>query len=168
MLLLKTKKKIIYAVILALLFIIETSPLNLFKINGVTPEFILPCIILIAMFEDEKFGAIFGLIFGVIFDTQSKVIGFNALFFMLIGFAVGLLMQTLIRRNIFSVLTFIFLGVLLHNSLTYLFFFEFKGNGNFAYAFTKIIILKAIFSTICGVLLYFCFKRIKLKLIDKE
>ncbi len=165
---LKTKKKIIYAVILSVLFIIEASPLNFFKINGITPEFILPCIILIAMFEDEKYAAIFGLVFGLIFDMQSKIIGFNALFFMILGYAIGLLMHALIRRNIFSVFTFILTGVLLHNLLTYLLFFAYKSNGDFSFAFASIIIPKTIFSTAFGLLLYFGFNQLKLKIINKE
>jgi rod shape-determining protein MreD len=162
------KKKGIYTIILLLLFLIEASPERFIHFLGVPPELLLPCVILIAMFEKEKYGAICGLIVGIFIDTQSKIIGFNALYFMILGFFIGMIMSALIRINIYSVILLIFSGVFLHNVFTYLFFFVLYGNTSFRFAFLSIIIPKTVLSTVLGVAMYFGFKKLRINVFQKN
>lgn len=155
------KKRLLYVVIFLILFLLQSSPLKPIKLIGVTPELLLSGVILLAMFEGEKDAAVAGLILGFLSDIGGRLIGFNALLFMIVGYLIGILMNVLIRRNIISVVFLISAIVFIHNTLTYIFFFALWGDNNAYFAFTKIIIPKTIISTGFGLLLYALFKFLK-------
>lgn len=161
-------KYCIYGVILFLLYIIQISPYRLVDILNVTPELVLPALILIAMYDGEKVGALSALVVGLVYDSSSKVTGFNTILFIVFTFFTGVLIATQLKRNIISAIVLCSSAVLLQNLLTYFFFFGIAGSGNFILALKTIILPKLIYTLFISAILYYVFLIIKMQMFDED
>lgn len=157
----RLKKHLIYSAVFLLVYIIEAAPHKFLTFFGTTPDLIIICVVLYAIFEGEKAGAILGLVIGLLCDVQSKIIGFNAIQFMILGYITGVLMQRLLRRNVITSISLCIACTFLSSMLTYIFFFLLWGDRNFIFAFLYIILLKAALSIPFSALFYNGFKYLK-------
>ena len=95
-----------------LLYILQSTP-GMLEFWGYKPLLLAPCMISVAMLEQEYAGALFGAFAGALCDLNANTyFGFNAMMFMLCGLAVGLLCEYSCVERVFSFV--FFLGVYLY------------------------------------------------------
>ena len=83
-----------------LLYILQSTP-GMLEFWGYKPLLLAPCMISVAMLEQEYAGALFGAFAGALCDLNANTyFGFNAMMFMLCGLAVGLLCEYMTQRNL--------------------------------------------------------------------
>ena len=94
------------AFIFFLLYILQSTP-GVLNFWGYKPLLLAPCVISVAMLEQEYPGALFGAFAGALCDLNANTyFGFNAMMFMVFGLAVGLLCEYLTQRNLRNALLF--------------------------------------------------------------
>ena len=85
------KKRIIRYTIIFIIFYLLQTAIRPFTVYGTGPEYILTCTVILAMFEKERFGALYGLISGLFCDfSSSGLFGTRAIFFMTIDYLIGI------------------------------------------------------------------------------
>lgn len=112
-----------YALLFYLIYILQATP-GVLSFWGYKPLLLAPCVVSIAMLEQEYVGGLFGAFAGALCDlTSSGYFGFHAILFLLCGTAVGLLCEYLTQRNLRNCLWFTAALMLLVNIISY--FFQF-------------------------------------------
>ena len=104
----KTSKAVIkwgiYAVLLLILYCIQTAP-SLLTIHHTKPVLLIPLAVCIALFEGEIGSAVFGLITGFLWDFASgKVFGFYGMVLLVCCLLTALLSMYLVRVNVANAL----------------------------------------------------------------
>ncbi len=100
-------KTLMYALILILLYLLESVPAFNFRFMGRSPELLLLMTITVAFFESESYSAFFGLACGLLNDAiTSNYLGVSAFIFMFLGFFLSIIIQSYFRRFF---LTYIFI-----------------------------------------------------------
>lgn len=146
----KIIKFTVYALIVFAAYIIQTTP-GLFEFFGIAPFLVLPACICIAVFEGEFAGGLFGFIAGLFCDSAAEtVFGFNALVFLVLCAASGLLTIYVFRRSTMNIMLLCLGAVFLRFVLEYFFSFVLYGYENLpAFFYTQIapqVVLTSIFS----------------------
>lgn len=90
----------IYALIIGLSFLLQSSSVAFPKLFGASTLLLLPVCVCIAMHEREIPAALFGGFCGVLWDTVSGTEGFNAIVLMLLGAVCSILISHLMQNNI--------------------------------------------------------------------
>ncbi len=89
-----------YGVLLLLLFLMQSAP-RLFEVGGIRPMLIIPCVIVISVFEGEIVGGAYGFFGGLLCDfTSTMLFGVNAFVFFIFALITGLLSRYLLRPTI--------------------------------------------------------------------
>ncbi len=119
----KTKRYIVYALIIFLAHILQNVVPVFPELLSVRPLLLVSVAVCISMFEGEIVGAAAGVIAGVLWDTVTVTAdGYNALFLMVACAICGVLLRIYMRNNIVtylimnSAITFVYL-------ITYVLFF---------------------------------------------
>ncbi len=150
----------LYALILFLAFILQTTPYFL-EIFGVKPILLLPVMLFIAMFEGEWAGGVFGVVGGLLWDTAAdRLLGFHAILMLIICVVAGLLVMYLIRANLWNALIIILSASLLQGLVDYFFYYLI-----WDYDFSYLILLKqtlptVAYTTIISPLFFWLIRRI--------
>lgn len=161
------KRYIIYGIIFLLLYIIQTMPQSGLNKGYSTPELLLPLLTVLALFEGEKFGAIFGIIIGLLYDAQGGgLTGFYTILFMFYGYFTGILLIFLLRRNILTSMSISAICVLTTNYLFYFFFYYMYGELSFSYVTLNIILPKTAMSLVFTFFIYLLIRYIYNKFPD--
>lgn len=113
-------RKFLLPIILTLLFVFESTFVELFSgkfiASGwiVTPRFLIAAIIFVAIYVGEKQGVFYGLVFGLLFDiVYTEVLGIYLFLFPVIAFLVAKLMTFLHNHVVISsMMTIIGIAVL--------------------------------------------------------
>ena len=83
-----------YAIFGLAVFILQTCFARGIAIGGIAPVFVIPATICAAMFENERFGAVFGLVLGFLCDvTVGGIMGYYALLLLFVGYFAGKVAQ---------------------------------------------------------------------------
>ncbi|MBO5248770.1 MAG: rod shape-determining protein MreD [Clostridia bacterium] len=70
---------------------------------GCNPPYLLCCVVVCAMFFEEKTASLFGLIFGLFADSMSSgIFGFRGVLYLCFGYLVAFLSERVLSRNVFS------------------------------------------------------------------
>ena len=103
----------------------------------------------VALFEREVVGALFGLFAGALWDWVSPMgDGFNALFLMLVGAACGILINTLMRNNLFTALLLGGCAHLLYVCLYTVLFVVAEGVGSAGWLFVRFYLPSVLYSLV--------------------
>lgn len=163
-------KIIIYSLIFFILYLFEVTIIPV-KINNYTPEYIFIAVILIAMFEKEKFGAIYGLVAGLFCDfADGGLFGFKAVIYIILGYCIGFLLTKIMSLNILtSYLLFIF-SFLLFQLLNFSIHLMFNEAETIENAFKYLILPKMLISLPFVAVFYALFRLVYKKFYnyDKE
>ena len=101
----KTKRYIVYALILFLAHILQNVVPVFPELLSVRPLLLISVAVCISMFEGEIVGAAAGAIAGVLWDTVTVAAdGYNALFLMIACAICGVLLRIYMRNNIVTYL----------------------------------------------------------------
>lgn len=93
-------KWIVFGCILFLLFLLQGIP-GFLVFFGAAPNLLIPYIICVSLFEQEKEASIIGLAAGVLMDLSSqRPLGFSAIFFIIFCVATSLLVAYLMKPNL--------------------------------------------------------------------
>ena len=94
------------ALIFFLIYILQSTP-GVLELWGCKPLLLAPCVISVAMLEQEYPGALLGAFAGALCDLNANTyFCFNAMMFMVCGLVVGLLCEYLTQRNLRNCLWF--------------------------------------------------------------
>ena len=119
----KVAKYTIYALLLLLLYILQTVP-GLFVLFETKPVWMVAAAVAIAMLEGEFVGGIYGAAAGLLCDMGGfSLFGFNGFFVSLCCILTGLLVIYLMYCNIWGCLLCVFITMLVCNGLEYVFTF---------------------------------------------
>ncbi len=100
-------KCIVYAVLGLLLVVLQISFFSRVKPFGAVPDVLISAVFCVAMFENERYGAIFGLAVGFVAEAAGGVgLTLLPLVYMLVGFVCGLVASEYYRRSVLLFLIF--------------------------------------------------------------
>ncbi len=99
----KTKRYLIYALIILLAHIFQNTLCVFPQIASVRPVLLISVAVCISMFEGELVGAVAGLFAGVLWDTVTVTAdGYNALYLTVACAVCGVLLRVFMRNNIIT------------------------------------------------------------------
>ena len=120
-------KYTIYAVLLLLLYVLQTTP-GLFEIAGAKPMLVVPAALSIAMLEGEFVGSLYGALAGLLCDLGASVLfGFNGLLLAVFCIGAGLLVIYLMHCDVRGALLFVTATMLVRGGIEYLFSYRMWG-----------------------------------------
>ena len=159
-------KHTLYAVILYLLYIIQTMP-NLFVIAGNKPVWVVPFVVAVAMFEGEFVGGIYGAVAGLLCDFGGfTLFGFNGAICCLCCIASGLMVIYLMRRNVFCCMLFVFITMMLRGSIGYFFAYGIWDYDNSWKVFIFQMIPTSVYTVLATPFVYAIFSRIYRRFVN--
>lgn len=125
------KKTIIRRAILALIIltlsVLQNTDGFFPQIFGVRALLLIPAVVCIAMFERDIPGMLFGLFAGTLWDIFASGNNFNALYLLIVGFACGTLINTVMRNNVVTASLLSAAFITLYSVGYWLFHFVFAG-----------------------------------------
>lgn len=149
------KKAIVASIILFICFFLQTTLFALFSIGGIRPNLLIIATASIGFLGGKKAGIYTGFFSGLLIDVFFRTIyGANALFYMYVGYACGMLKKVLFPKDIKMPLLFIAISDLIYNVLHYFFYFLFRGRFDFLYYMLNIILPEVIYTAIMACILY--------------
>ncbi|MDP4180790.1 MAG: rod shape-determining protein MreD [Bacillota bacterium] len=144
-----------------LIILLQTTLLEYIKFNSIKPNLLLVFIVSVALLRGNIEGAVTGFFAGLMQDIVSgKVIGFYALLGMYLGIAIGSVNKRLYRDNFFVALVFSFVASIVYESVVYFFGVFLKGQTDFIYSFTNIILPEAVYNMAATVIIFFIVMKI--------
>lgn len=162
-------KWITYALFILFTALIQTQAAFYPRFMDVTPVFLIPAAVFIAMFEGETVGGIYGIAAGLLWDCGTgRVFGFNAFFLMIEAIAVGLFFKFLLKNSLFSALIFTAVITALHETITWFFFYFMTGSRNFIFALLHITLPTTALTLIFALPLFFLVRFINDRLTESN
>lgn len=103
-----------YGLLILLTCIVQSTPRLIPELFGAKPLPVIPLTVCIAMFTGPVGGAAAGVAIGFLWDMYAldRLLGYHSLLLLVVGCAVGLLIQLLMRNNLLSAVLLTF-GALL-------------------------------------------------------
>nr|WP_315022181.1 rod shape-determining protein MreD [uncultured Aminipila sp.] len=98
--------KMRFAVIIFLVaFLLQGTVLNLFSINGATPNLVLCLVIIFSFLYEDNNGLVLGVVFGLLIDTcMAQYVGVSAFCYLIVSLIVISLRETINKENIASII----------------------------------------------------------------
>lgn len=157
-------KHIVYSIVLLILFVFQTCGNNL-KFNSIfEPDLIFAFVIAAAMWEGELFGLVYGLAGGILCDILGSRPGYFALIYMLLGYAVALIIKFLVVNSIKSYLIICISGFVLVSFMTFFFMHFIWGQGGFLELIINVIFKRGLATLLTGVGIYYLLGKLSEKL----
>ncbi|MBQ9860133.1 MAG: rod shape-determining protein MreD [Clostridia bacterium] len=111
-----------YGLMALLIMLLQMAPHFFPSIWHARPVPLVLFVVCVALFEGARLGGGIGLLAGLLWDVYSfRLFGYDALILMVIGIAVGLLVQWLLRANFLSAMLLCTAGVLIQTLFEWLF-----------------------------------------------
>lgn len=150
------KKLIVYALLILLCFLLQTSVFSHLELAGVTPNLVLIPVSFFGFMRGRKEGMILGFFSGLFLDLFfGNWFGLYALIFLYIGFLNGVLRTVFYGDDVKLPLAFIGLSDLFYGCLVYVFLFLFRQRYSFSFYFLNIILPEAVYTIVIAILLYY-------------
>ena len=120
-------RRIIYGILLVIAAVLQNTPRAFFEPFGLRQLSVVTLVVCIAMTERELHGMILGLIAGLTLDITGGTTGINAIMLTIIGYVCGILVHSIIRNNLVTVLIFSSLSLFLFVDIYWLVTVVFAG-----------------------------------------
>lgn len=120
-------RRAILALIILTLSVLQNTDGFFPQIFGVRALLLIPAVVCIAMFERDIPGMFFGLFAGALWDVFASGNNFNALYLLIVGFACGTLINTVMRNNVVTASLLSAAFILLYSVGYWLFHFVLAG-----------------------------------------
>ena len=148
-------RRALFALFVLFFYLLQSTPGVFPAVFGVRALFLTSLTVCIALFDREISGALFGAAAGVLWDCVSPLgDGFHALFLLLIGAACGILINTIMRNNLFTALLLSACAHLLYAGLYTLFFVVAENVEGAGYLFLRFYLPAAALSVLFTPLFY--------------
>ena len=166
---LAVKRKGIEAVMVIVLFLLETTVFHYFEIASVKPNLLLILTASFGFMEGKREGMYVGVLSGFLLDICfGQYIGFYILFYTLVGYANGFFQKLYYDENIKLPLLLIGSSELAHGILIYVFQFMLQSDFHFLYYLGHLIIPEMLYTVILTLIVYQIILRINRKLVEEE
>lgn len=143
------------AVLIWILFIIQSTVLTKLNIGGIVPNLLIVLTACYGFMCGETFGLLVGFFCGVLMDLFfAPFMGFYAIIFMYLGYLNGKFCNLFYPEDIKLPLALITTTDLLYGLSCYTFLFLLRGRFNFSYFFGHIIFPEVIATIIFSLILY--------------
>lgn len=166
---LAVKRKGIEAVMVIVLFLLETTVFHYFEIASVKPNLLLILTASFGFMEGKREGMYVGVLSGFLLDICfGQYIGFYILFYTLVGYANGFFQKLYYDENIKLPLLLIGSSELAYWILIYVFQFMLQSDFHFLYYLGHLIIPEMLYTVILTLIVYQIILRINRKLVEEE
>lgn len=92
-------------IIFGVAFLLQGTLLNLFSINGATPNLVLCLVIIFSFLYEDSNGLTLGVVFGLLIDTcMAQYVGVSAFCYLIVSLIVINLRETINKENLASVI----------------------------------------------------------------
>lgn len=155
------QKHKLFSTLVFLLFIVvchllQNTPHMFPEIMGARCFLLLPLTVCIAMFLHNLPATLLALFAGALWDSSAAVLdGYNAIFFLLSSTGIALLMNYLMRNNLWSAAILGALTILLYGTLHWLFFIILRGVPGGAILYVTYYLPSALYTFLFTPVFYF-------------
>ena len=160
---------ILYLLILAAGFILQSTFFELVTVLGIKPDIVLIIIVSIALLRGNAEGTLVGFVGGLILDTISPFIGVNAFIGMMTGYIAGSLTVGLYKENPFVPVTAVFTATLFYDFVFYVLNILLEGYTDFGYFFRTVILREMVYNALWTLPVYgiVCFINSRIELTER-
>lgn len=149
------KRKILQFILIICCFVLQTSFLRFFALANVSPNLLIILPAIFGFLGGQREGIYVGFVSGFIFDLFfSKVIGLNALIFVLIGFVAGFFTEHYNKNEIIIPLFTVTIGDFSYGFINYVFNFLLRNRLDIGYYLVNIIIPEIVYTVFVMILVY--------------
>lgn len=151
------RNKVIFYIILIFTFVIvQVNFLNFISIYGVIPNIVIILIVSIALLEGKIHGAAVGFSVGLCMDAVIGIaLGFQALFGMLLGFALGNINKRFFKENLLVMVICTFISTILFESAMVFGSYLYGIHLDFLLTVQNVILPEAVLNSALGLVLFF-------------
>lgn len=155
MLKLKIKRICITILLVLVGFVLQCTVFARLSLGSIKPNILLIIVASLGFLRGSREGMLAGFLAGILIDIQfGELLGFYALFYLIIGYVNGLLGITYYVENLKLPLAFIAASEFCYGVLIYLLMFMMRSEFDFPYYFSHIIIPELIYTILVAVVLY--------------
>lgn len=148
----------LYALIMILLYVLQTTP-RFLTILDTKPNFVIPAAVCIAMLEGEFIGGLYGAFAGILCDLGGRMLfGFNSIIVMVSCVCVGLLFIYLLRPSVINFVLMVTGTMLLRGLLEYLLGFVMWNYEHVWMVFMFMILPMILYTAAVSPLIYYLFR----------
>ena len=137
------------------------------RIAGAGALLLIPLTAAIAMFERDISGMLFGLFAGALWDIFASGNNFNAMFFVIMGFTCGTLINLVMRNNFVTHLILTAAFTFIYCTGYWLWHFVFAGTGGSFYAYMVYYLPSIIYTAVLSPAFFFLVRAIELLFRNK-
>lgn len=165
-----TVRVIVISFIVILNLILQSTVFQWVKIYGVLPNTALILVISFAIHNGKNKGATIGFFVGILQDIVfGRIIGINALIFMIIGYLIGLMDQKIFKENLAIPFILTAIASLLYETTNLLLIFLLGYRIELINVMKKMLIVGVIYNSILSpIIYYYVSKLLKSSLMRKS
>lgn len=166
---LAVKRKVIEAVMVVVLFLLETTIFNYLELASIKPNLLIILTASFGFMQGKKEGMFVGVLSGFLLDICfGQYIGFYILLYTLVGYANGFFQKLYYDENIKLPLILIGGSELAYGILIYGLQFMLQSDFHFFYYLGHVIIPEMLYTIIVTLIIYQLILRINRKLVEEE
>lgn len=148
---------VFYVVAVLLISLMQMSPRFFPTISFAHPVPLVAFTVCVAVLEGPVFGSVIGVVAGLLWDMYStRVFGYYGMMLLLIGLAVGLLVQWLLRANFLSAMLLSVSGILGYTFLDWLICYVLFFHNEMGTVLLKVYLPNALYTICLAPLVYWC------------
>ena len=126
-----------------------------FKLAGIVPNIMLIFVVSFALMRGQTEGMLIGFCSGMLLDIMAgNAIGFNALLYLFMGYANGLLARIFYANNILMPLAMIFVNSMAYNFIIYICQFLLRNRTNLGFYMMHVLLPEVIYTFLIAIFLY--------------
>ncbi len=151
----KIRNFIIYALLLIVAFVLQSSVLSRIPLFGCAPNIVLVLTFIFGYSNSKIMGMLMGLFGGLMMDVFfCDVIGYNALVLLIIGFFSGVWESWFYSDDLYVPLILLTLSDLGYCVLYFLIWYVLRARFDFSYYLLQVLLPEFLLTFITGVILY--------------
>lgn len=163
------RKKAIFALLILLTFLLQTTVFQTFAVASVAPNLLLILTVTLGFMRGKKEGLMIGFFCGLLIDLMySEVIGLNSLLYMYIGYFNGCMYKVFYDDDIKVPVVLISASDLLYCVIIYITQFLLRVRLDFAGYLKHIIIPEMVYTTVIAIIIYRPLYKLNRKLVEYE
>ena len=161
-------RRTVFVLAIFLVSMFQNTPHLSLPIFGARAFLLIPLVICISMFEKDISATLMGVLAGALWDaTLAYNDGFHAIFLMIISTVAGLLINYLMRNNLYTAMLISSVSIVLYAILHWLVFVVFRGVEGGLMLFVTFYMPSILYTFIFVPIIYFIMRAFVKKLKDR-